>query len=302
MTRPSVRMAPPSTFDELVGVLQSRHDELTPNQRKIAELVLRDPEYCAFMTISELARAVDVNESTVVRFATAIGLAGYPQLTKLCRQVLQDKLQMVRRFDLLDQRAADGQGNIFQRAAANETANISRTFTELDPERWSEAVQVISGAQHVYVLGLRLMYSVAQMLSYQLQLVRDDVEQLSLGVGDLPERLRRIGSGDVFVVLGVQPYVQDTVRGLDYACDQRAATIALTDRPSSPLARLADLAFYIDTTGGSVSRSLTGFCAVVQLLVGGVAAAGGETTRERLEREEEFLGTFRVHGSPPTQR
>src|ERR1700691_3849368 len=104
MTQPSAREAPPKTFDELVGVLQARHDELTPNQQKIAELVLRDPEYCAFMTISELAHAVDINESTVVRFATALGLAGYPQLTKLCQQMLQDKLQMVRRFDLLDQR------------------------------------------------------------------------------------------------------------------------------------------------------------------------------------------------------
>src|ERR1700761_2318259 len=102
MPRPSPSgRKPPQTFDELVQVLQSEFDELTRNQRKIAELVMRAPEECAFMTISEMASAVGVNEATVVRFAAALGLGGYSQLTKLCQQMLQDRLQMVRRFDLL---------------------------------------------------------------------------------------------------------------------------------------------------------------------------------------------------------
>jgi DNA-binding MurR/RpiR family transcriptional regulator len=292
----------PETFDELVTLLQSQHDALTPNQQKIADVLLRDPEYCAFMTISELAAAVGVNESTIVRFATALGLPGYPQLTKLCQQMVQDKLQMVRRFDMLDKRSADGRGDAFQQAAANETANISRTFAQLDPGKWSQAVRAITDARRVCVLGLRLTYSLAHLLSYQLGLLRDDVEQLSLGVGDLPDRIRRLEDRDVFIALGIQPYVQDTVRAMDYACGQGTSTVALTDRPSSPLARRADISFYIDATGGSVSRSVTGFCALIQLLVGGVAAAGGEQTRKRLASEEQFLDALHVHGQPLTRK
>lgn len=298
MTQSPAGPVPPHTFDELVTVLQNGSDDLTRSQRKIAELVLRDPEACAFMTISEMAAAVGVNESTVVRFAAALGMSGYPQLTRVCQQMLQDKLQMVRRFDTLDRHTADGQDDVFQRAAASEAANLSRTFAELDPDRWKGAVAAITSARRVYVLGLRLMDPIAQMLTYQLRLVRDDVLHLSLGSGDLPDRMRRIQADDVFVALGIHPYVQDTVRWLDHACEQKATTIALTDRPSSPLARLADISFYIDTTGGSLSRSVTAFCAVVQLLVGGVAAAGGEDTRERLASEEEFLDVIGVHGQP----
>lgn len=278
--------------------LQSEFDELTRNQRKIAELVMRDPEECAFMTISEMAAAVGVNESTVVRFAAALGLGGYPQLTKLCQQMLQDRLQMVSRFDTLDRHVADGDQDVFQRAAFSETANLSRTFADIEPDRWREAVTSIAAAERVYVLGLRLMYSIAHMLSYQLQLIRDDVVLLSLGSGDLPDRIRNLDEDDIFITLGIHPYVKDTVRGLEHARSQKTKTIALTDRPSSPLARLADTSFYIDTTGGSLSRSVTGFCAVVQLLAGGVAAVGGEDTRDRLANEERYLDALRVHGQP----
>lgn len=294
----SDRQKPPRTFDELVAVLQSDFDQLTPNQRKIAELVMRAPEECAFMTISEMASTVGVNEATVVRFASALGLSGYSQLTKLCQQMLQDRLQMVRRFDTLDRQMADGDEDVFQRVVFSESGNLSRTFADLEPDRWRETVTAIASADRVYVLGLRLMYSIAHMLSYQLRMIRDEVFLLDLGFGDLPDRIRDVNEGDVFIGLGIHPYVKDTVRGLEHARGQEARTIALTDRPSSPLARIADISLYIDTTGGSLSRSLTGFCAMAQLLAGGVAAAGGDDVRERLSNEERFLDALRVHGPP----
>ena len=60
-----------------------------PAQRLLAERVMADPEGVAFMTVSELATVTGVNESTVVRFASGLGLDGYPGLTRLCRAMLR---------------------------------------------------------------------------------------------------------------------------------------------------------------------------------------------------------------------
>ncbi|MGW0710720.1 MurR/RpiR family transcriptional regulator [Streptomyces sp. NPDC002643] len=68
----------PQTYDELLSVLHRRGDSLTRAQRLLADRVMADPEGVAFMTVSELAAAVGVNEATVVRFATSLGLDGYP--------------------------------------------------------------------------------------------------------------------------------------------------------------------------------------------------------------------------------
>ena len=71
--------------------------------------------------------------------------------------------------------------------------------------------------------------------------------------------------------------------------------IALTDNPASPLAQSAKHAFYLDTTGVSVLRSMTAFVVFVQAMATAVAAARGTEARSSLLVEEELLDTFGVY-------
>ena len=45
-----------TTFDEFAKLLRQQLDDLTPNQQRLARQFLSDPEGCAFMTITELAK------------------------------------------------------------------------------------------------------------------------------------------------------------------------------------------------------------------------------------------------------
>ena len=53
---------------------------MAPAMRQIAEFVLRDPERVRIMTITELASAASVADSTVSRFVREMGLDGYRSL------------------------------------------------------------------------------------------------------------------------------------------------------------------------------------------------------------------------------
>ena len=78
----------PGNYQELAEILRARLPKLAAGQRRIANLLLTDPEGTAFRSISETARLADVHESSLVRFATSLGLAGYPALAQLCRAQL----------------------------------------------------------------------------------------------------------------------------------------------------------------------------------------------------------------------
>jgi DNA-binding MurR/RpiR family transcriptional regulator len=52
--------------------IKSAMDNFKPSERTIAEFVLKNPERVVQMSISELARDVEVGESTVMRFCRAI--------------------------------------------------------------------------------------------------------------------------------------------------------------------------------------------------------------------------------------
>jgi DNA-binding MurR/RpiR family transcriptional regulator len=61
------------------------------------------------------------------------------------------------------------------------------------------------------------------------------------------------------------------------------------------LAQSATHAFYLDTTGVSVLRSMTAFVVFVQAMATAVAAARGTEARSSLLVEEELLDTFGVY-------
>jgi DNA-binding MurR/RpiR family transcriptional regulator len=284
--------AAPDTFDDLVSAIQDRLDTLSPSHRVIGERVLADPEGVAFMTVSELAAATGVNESTVVRFATNLGLSGYPALVRLCQARLRDQAQMLRRFDSFERLSPDEAATLRARAAAYDQANIARTFARIDVATWDKAVAALSDAPTVYVLGLRKCYAPAYLLGYLLRLVRDDVHTLSTGPGTLADEVRQVRAGDAFVAMSIHRYTADTVRGFEYATEAGAECVALTDNPSSPLARHAGSTLYVDTAGAGVLRSVTAFASLAQALAGDVAVRRGANARSSLLTEESMLEAF----------
>ena len=64
---------------ELLNIIRKKREGLSKGQKKIADYVLNNYEKAAFLTALELGNEAGVSESTVVRFASALGLSGYPE-------------------------------------------------------------------------------------------------------------------------------------------------------------------------------------------------------------------------------
>ena len=60
--------------------IRKHYDHLSRSYRRVADFILSDYRTAAFMTAAELASAVDVDTTTVVRFAQRLGYPGYPEL------------------------------------------------------------------------------------------------------------------------------------------------------------------------------------------------------------------------------
>jgi DNA-binding MurR/RpiR family transcriptional regulator len=291
------RADPELEFDELVGLIRERWDELSPSHRLVAERVLADPEGLAFMTITDLATAVGVHESTIVRFASGLGLAGYPALTQICRARLKERAQLLRRFDNLEG-LSTRENSPLQQAVSFDKANITRTFARIDLDTWDRVVHELACAPTVFTLGLRKCYAVSYLLGYLLRLLRPNIKTLELSAGTLPEDLALLKPGDAFVGIAIHRYTAESVRAFKWASEHGATTIALTDNEASPLSRYATHCFYIDTSGVGVLRSMTAFTAIAQALATDVTAALGSSVRGALTIEESLHDEFDTYLQP----
>jgi DNA-binding MurR/RpiR family transcriptional regulator len=282
---------PPRNYPELRAELQARMPALAAGQRRIARVLLADPEATAFRSIGETAKIAEVHESSLVRFAASLGLPGYPALVKLCRQQLAEQAQLVRRFEQAAELTETEE--LLGAAVEHDQQNIARTFARLDPESWTRAVDLLADADHVHVLGLRKCFTVAYLLAYLLHLVRPRVRQLTPSAGMIADDLRDLAPGDVFVAMSIHRYTADTVRALAEAKARGLHTIALTDNPASPLVPHADVTCYVETGGVTVLRSLSAFVSLVQVLATGVALRRGSDSELRLD--EQLLSAFDVY-------
>lgn len=253
-------MTPPGSYQELTELLRSRLPKLAGGQRRIAHLVLADPEGTAFRGIAEAARLAEVHESSITRLAGSLGLSGYPAIMQLCRGWLAEQAQRARRSDGSGQ---ESPGGVLSATFEQEQGNLARTFGRLDRADWLWAVALLAGAPGVSVLGLRDSAAVAALFAHRLGQVRRGVRRLGQSLVD---ELRELGEDEVVVAVSVRRYAADTVRAAEYAKEQGNPVVALTDNAASPLVEHADAALYAETGGVGAFRSLTALCALAQAL------------------------------------
>ena len=85
-------MGSESEKKDLISLIQGKFSKLSKGQKIIAQFILVNYDKAAFMTAAKLGETVGVSESTVVRFANALGYSGYPLLQKSLQELIKTKL------------------------------------------------------------------------------------------------------------------------------------------------------------------------------------------------------------------
>ena len=75
---------------------------LSKGQKRIAEYISCHYEKAVSMTAVMLGRQCGVSESTVVRFAMALGYEGYPEMQEKLRSMVRQRLTAEQRVGMMD--------------------------------------------------------------------------------------------------------------------------------------------------------------------------------------------------------
>jgi DNA-binding MurR/RpiR family transcriptional regulator len=162
---------------------------------------------------------------------------------------------------------------VFAMALEESQGNIGATRQAMDPASCEAAVARVLGARTVFVAGFGASAWLAGLLHHGLDAYCGDVRLLSSvsGVTHGARALSRGGPQDLLVALTFPRYLTDTVALTDLARSQGIGVLALTDRPSSPIAPLADVALYAQTETRYRPNCETSVLALIEALTSAVA-------------------------------
>ena len=277
---------------DLLVRLNKNYKTLSKGQKQLAAYITENYDRAAFITASKMGRIVGVSESTVVRFAYALGYDGYPELQKSLQELIRNKLTSVQRIQL----TGDLQPNdVLRSVLKSDVSNIRATIDSIDNASFNAAINALLEAKKVYIVGLMSAAPLAQFLAYYLGFVMDHVRMVSGAMGNIYEDLFRISGEDVCIGISFPRYSNRTIDALDFARGKDATIIAITDSVSSPIAEKAEHALIARSDMAGFADSLVAPLSLINAIIVACSLRRREQVSNTLSQLEGIWGSHGVY-------
>lgn len=267
--------------NELLNKIDEGYGKFSKGQKKLAEFIRKNYDKAAFLTAAKMGEEVGVSESTVVRFAMALGYDGYPGFQKVLGELVRTKLNSIQRMEVTYGRIS--QGEILTSVLQSDIDKIKLTMQAIDHEMFEMAVDTILNAKHIYIIGIRSCAPLANFLGFYLNLICANVSVVSTNsASEIFEQMIRMNEDDVIIGISFPRYSMRTLKALEFASNRKAKVITLTDSVHSPMTIYSSCNLIARSDMASIVDSLVAPLSVVNALV--VALC--------MKKQNEVIGTL----------
>lgn len=283
---------------DLIKNIQKSFSRLSKGQKLIAQFITSNYDKAAFMTASKLGNKVGVSESTVVRFANALGYEGYPQLQKELQELIKTKLTTVQRLEMSQDYT--NEGAVLKKVLKADMDNIKATIEEIDDEVFQDVVNSIFAAKRIYIIGLRSSSTLAEYLGFYLNLILDNVKIVTPGVSDVFEQMLRVGKDDLVIGISFPRYSTNTLNALNYTKEQGAVVVGITDSQVSPIASISDYTLVARSNMASFVDSLVAPLSLINALLVAVGMREKDEISSTFDKLEKIWEKHNVYNNKNT--
>lgn len=278
----------------LISHIQSQYTRFSKGQKLIAQYILKNYDKVAFMTACKLGEAVGVSESTVVRFANALGYSGYPKLQDALQEVIKNKLTTVQRVDMVKEFNDDSA--ILKKIVKSDMDNIKDTLEEIDEKAFEEAANRILKAKRIYIVGMRSSFTIAQYLGFYLGIILDSVHVIRTDMGDAFEQVVKINEDDVLIAISFPRYSKKSYQIAQVMLKKKEAHIvSLTDSPFAPVASFTDNLLLVKSNMVSFVDSLVPALSIANALIVSVGMKEKEDIKQHFDDLEAIWEKYSVY-------
>jgi len=263
---------------EILTRIRDRLPALSGEERSLAEYIMLNVEVVPRLSLVQLAESAQVSPSAVIQFCDDVGCEGFHALhTALSKIDSVAASVMFERIDTFD----------LEHTVQSVFDNISRTLVQtldsLDMNSMQQAVDAISEAEHVLILGLGTSGSVAQELTYRL-------EWIGVNCGQYVDPHRQLMAatllrkGDLAIAVSHSGRTKNVVNALKLARERGAKTMCITDFPHSPITKESDFCVCAVHAENSLGVEMVATRAAHLALVDSIAMCVALRNRERALR------------------
>lgn len=281
-------------MEDILEKMKEMYPTFSKGQKLIASYIIDHYDKATFMTAAKLGEEVGVSESTVVRFANEMGYDGYPRLQKALREVVKSKLTSTQRLEVSSVHI-DSQ-SVLRSVLQSDLNKIRTTLEEADPVNFDAIVEAILKARKIYILGVRSSAALASFMGFYFNLIFENVRLVhTTSVSEMFEQIINAEEGDVVIGISFPRYSRRTYKAMEFARNQGATVIAITDNENSPLAKYSDYCLYARSDMASFVDSLVAPLSMINALIVAIGLKRKEQVYGTLEKLEKIWDEYQVY-------
>lgn len=226
--------------------MRAVRDELSANEKKIADFILKNSALIRDYSSQNLAASVGVSQSSIVKFAQKLNYRGFTDL----KLAIHESVVISENGELTDDPVLNGDersDSIVAQIYNIKNEALLTTMQLNDEPRLLKAVQLLENSRRIQVLGLGSGSLVADnfasklvQLGKSVNAEKDSYIQLS--------NMATLGSGDAVLVISLTGQSAKMIQIVRQAKNAGVAIISLTNYSANPIRSLADCQLF------SVSR------------------------------------------------
>lgn len=271
-----------------------KNASFSKSQKKIADYILTHEKQAFTMTAAELAKAAEVSEATVVRFAVSLGYDGYQRFQKSLALEAKNQLTAVERMELLSEK---GKGcDVIKRVFKADMEKIEKTMSDLNYESFNTAVEALLDAKNIYIAGVRSSAALVTFAGFYFNLLFGNCRAITgAGGEDITEQLFHAGEGDVVLGISFPRYSAGMVKAMEFSKNRGAFVISLTDSEQSPMTEHSSCVLLAESDMDSFADSLVAPMSVLNALIFAVGYSMKNTTKAIFDELENIWKDYEVY-------
>ncbi|TWD44854.1 RpiR family transcriptional regulator [Agrobacterium vitis] len=251
-------------FDErLVQVA----DSLPKRLKQCADYVANNKDRIAVSTVAEMAEGAGVQPSAFMRFCQILGFSGFSEMQRLFRDSFVGGWpDYSTRLHHLRETASGSPSALLAEFAEAGRVSLEGLLQTVDSQALEQAVQTLSAARMIHIVGMRRSFPVASYIAYAFEKMAVPA-MLHSAVGKL-ESHHAIREGDVMLAITFSPYSAETLDLVEQVAGRGIEVVAITDKNFSPLQKFGALTLTVSEVDFGAFRSLSAtLCLAIALSV-----------------------------------
>lgn len=249
--------------------IAEKANSFTKGQHLLARFITEHCDKAAFMSSFDLAAVTGVSQSTVIRFASALGYQGYGDFQDALQLELKYRLTTLERFEVAEE-ASSSDTEMLNTIAMHDALNIKKNLSLNPMDALHNLCTRLMLSGKVYLYGQGFSACAATYLASYLRILLPNVCCINqLGMEPL-SAASGMDAGDLLLCIGFPAHQRATQELLAFAREQEVCTAIISESHDSPLAKDADISLIAECgdfgLGGSIAPVIS-LCSMIACLL-----------------------------------